>query len=1344
MMKRNRPGEREIYEFYINDTLRNREKYNFPSNRINTKKYSWPTFVPHALLIQFARPANIYFLISAILNCIPVISPISPVTAIIPLVFVLTVSLIREAIEDCSRSRLDNKQNNELTMVYRNKKWEQTISGDLLIGELVLVTQEQTFPADLILIDSSLNDGICFIETGTLDGEKTLKQKESPKELAGKFSDPNNDPLEDFDIWGHVITDPPNQDLYLLSKIMKVQYNKGPENTIPLSAKQLLLKGAKLKNTPFIIGIIVYVGHDCKIMKNAKDPVTKYSSLERLMNFGLVAIFIFQAILCILAAILRGYYYHHNNLDDVDPTSFGYTKYRYAIESFLNYFTYMLLLNTLIPISLIITLEVVKLIQGRFMTCDKYAYSHIRQRWLQPNSVSLNEECGLVKYIFSDKTGTLTCNKMQFKYCVIGDVCYQYMRGTPDETTKEDQEFREKENIIPFEKYDMYKASQGLNSNLTGSSYKGFIISSEQDQNTSLNLENAQDVLLNYWYALSLCHSCSVQLNEEGEEEYICVSPDSIELVKTAKSQGFHLTISEAASIKRIILGGDNNNFTEIELLQLIEFSSDRKRETVIVKDKGIIKLYCKGADSIIKARTSPNTPQQILKQGEYYVDKFSKQGFRTLFVSMKILSQSEYDAFAQEVKQASTSLDHKEELLAKAYEKVEKNLYIIGATIVEDKLQDNVPETIRDLRFANIKIWMLTGDKMDTAENIAKSCNLINEEIHIFRLCGNPNSGFDDAITSVTEFQLRFREFKGRYNSMSQTGKFAILIDEKMLARILPQDKNTNVEEVGFTTKISNAIKKTISTLQNKEESNHDNMEINEGDDEKLFMSIAKDAASVICCRVSPSQKSKVVLMMKRFYPSAVTLAIGDGGNDVPMIMEAHIGVGIYGEEGMRAVQSSDYAIGEFQFLRSLLLYHGRTNYIRNAECVMYFFYKNFCFTLLQFLFGFYCNFTGQTIIDDWFISSYNLLFTSLPLGSRALLDHDVKPSDGVIVDRMLPFLYAENRDNPIFTIPKFFLHLLKGAIHCAINFFFIIYLYQYDSVNDNGKMGGLWFINVNLFTSILIVVTVDLIIFTKYHTWINWAILGVFTLLAYIIFIICVHHATMFKSVGTMATAFGSPRFWMSIIFVCCTCAMIDYFILGFDYIFNITLTKILQRLFNQRKELNSEYNLPICIGDRINKYKTFEQQKVHNENELNKLPLDTDVLSDNIQEDNDGYIKINNFTHIPPPIPQDSDVDEIRNKNIKPHLEYNFKEGNRLIINKEKDINENKNEYLNSPNNTNEQFLNNINNSNMNMNITTSPHLFINQEDDMDVFPNYPRPSLGTSNNTFQQEFSNMKKF
>ena len=1313
----NNPQENQPYQFYINNTPKNKQEFKFPPNLINTRKYSnWLIFIPHALFIQFSRPANIYFLVSAILNCIPQISPISPITAIIPLVIVIAVSILREGIEDCQRGSLDRQQNNEPTISYRNNKWSETISGELEIGELVLVAQDQPFPADLILIDSKLNDGLCFIETATLDGEKTLKQKEAPKELAGKFASDSDMPIEGFDISGHVITDPPNQDLYLLSKIMKIRYNQGEEMTIPLSAKQLLLKGAKLKNTPWVIGIVVYVGHDCKIMKNAKDPVTKYSSLERLMNFGLVAIFIMQAILCILAAILRGTYYYKNDLDDYDedPSGFGYTKYSYGVESFLNYFTYMLLLNTLIPISLIITLEIVKIIQGCFMGCDKYAYSHIRKKWLTPNSVSLNEECGLVKYIFSDKTGTLTCNKMNFKYCIIGDVCYQFLRGSSDETTKEQNDFREQENILPFNKYDMYKASQGLNEALTGSSYNGFIMKSDEDPNTTLNLEKAQDLIENYWYALSLCHSCTVHINEDGDEEYICVSPDSIELVKTAKLQGFHLIESDNAHIKKIKLGEDESKTAEIEFLYLIEFSSDRKRETVIIKDNGIIKLYCKGADSIIKARVSPNTPQQILKQGEYYVDKFSKQGYRTLFISMKILSQSEYDSFMDEVKVASTSLDNKDELLAQAYEKVEKNLYIIGATIVEDKLQNNVPETIRDLHLANIKIWMLTGDKMDTAENIAKSCNLINEEMTVFRLCGNKNSGFDDAITELTDFHLKYREFKGRYNSMSEPGKFAILIDEKMLARILPQDKDSTEENLGFTTKVSNAISLTLSKISNKQESNHSNMEIQEGDDEKLFMMIAKDAASVICCRVSPSQKSKVVLMMKRFYPSAVTLAIGDGGNDVPMIMEAHIGVGIYGEEGMRAVQSSDYAIGEFQFLRSLLLYHGRTNYIRNAECVTYFFYKNFCFTLLQFLYGFYCNFTGQTIIDDWFISCYNLLFTSLPLGARALLDHDVKPSDGIIYDRMLPFLYAENRDNPIFTIPKFFLHLLRGAIHCCVNYFFIAYLYNEDAMNDDGQMGGLWFLSVNLFTSVLITVSIDLLIFTRYHTWINFAIMIVFTFIAYIIFVICAHFSTMFNSVGTMSAAFGSPRFWMSLIFVCGTCALIDYFILGFDFIFRMTLGKILQRLYSQRGELNDENNLPLCITDRINRYKTFEQQKFEKDNEITKMPQNT-----NVEE---------------LPFPKDSEylpVDKLKENNILQNQMNNNLDNNIINNNNNNVIN-----FLNYPQNalTEQQYLNDNTNSYMNINVSNNNDNLFNKnpDDDLDIFPNYPRPSPRNSQN------------
>jgi magnesium-transporting ATPase (P-type) len=186
----------------------------------------------------------------------------------------------------------------------------------------------------------------------------------------------------------------------------------------------------------------------------------------------------------------------------------------------------------------------------------------------------------------------------------------------------------------------------------------------------------------------------------------------------------------------------------------------------------------------------------------------------------------------------------------------------------------------------------------------------------------------------------------------------------------------------------------------------------------------------------VSPLQKSQVVKLMKNYDKKKITLAIGDGGNDVSMIMEAHIGIGIYGEEGLRAAQSSDYAIGEFQVLRRLLFFHGCLNLMRNSIMVIYFFYKNFVFTIIHFFFGFLNDFSGQTIIEDWFITLFNLVFTSIPLAARGITDISLKPDDGKIVKILIPYLYKEQRDKPHFNIRNFLLNLLKGIIHALINY--------------------------------------------------------------------------------------------------------------------------------------------------------------------------------------------------------------------------------------------------------------------------------------------------------------------
>jgi phospholipid-transporting ATPase len=321
-------------------------------------------------------------------------------------------------------------------------------------------------------------------------------------------------------------------------------------------------------------------------------------------------------------------------------------------------------------------------------------------------------------------------------------------------------------------------------------------------------------------------------------------------------------------------------------------------------------------------------------------------------------------------------------------------------------------------------------------------------------------------------------------------------------------------------------------------------------------FLSICYSSNSVLCCRVSPFQKSQIVHKMKLYAPKSVTLAIGDGGNDVSMIMEANVGIGIKGEEGMSAAEASDFSIGEFKLLKRLLFFHGRTNLNRISHMILYFFYKNIIFTIAQLYFGPFSLLSGQTIMDDWYITCYNLIFTALPLGVQALTNFDVLDDDYEIGNKLMPLLYKESNLKCVFSKFNFFIVLVKAILFSLINYFFTVKSFIESSIGNNGIYGDIWSLSLMLYTSVIFIVSFSLIIKQLYHVWIFPFVLILTSWLIYFCFCSIVQYSLFFNSVAIIFPTFQSGKFWINLVFVCGICFLIDFLCHSYAILFSYNL--------------------------------------------------------------------------------------------------------------------------------------------------------------------------------------------
>lgn len=1179
----------------------------FTRNKIRTAKYTPLSFVPKNLYFQFHNIANIFFLFLVILSVFPIFGGgNNPGLNAVPLIFIIAVTAIKDAIEDYRRTVLDIELNN--APVHRLVGWEnvnveednvsswrkfkkssskffgaiwhsieslwkknpnksvmasiadprpsidthatrresmvmsprtdrtsyisaqediqmtpmaspalvpptdllpvpgsqvseprpdtrlsynadkpeaiERVQGDLInhqrptnggarfhkdawknvqVGDFVRIYNDDELPADLIVLSTSDPDGACYVETKNLDGETNLKVRTALR-CGRTLKHARDCEKAEFTIE----SEGPQPNLYKYNgAISWTQEVHGAEKDMsePISIDNMLLRGCNLRNTDWVLGIVVFTGHDTKIMMNAGITPSKRARIARELNFNVICNFGILLIMCLISAIVNGIAWGKSDASNAffEYGSIGGTA---GLTGFITFWAAVIVFQNLIPISLYISLEIVRTLQAIFIYSDVEMYYDVIDQPCVPKSWNISDDVGQIEYIFSDKTGTLTQNVMEFKKATIngqpyGEAYTEAQAGMQKrmgiDVVVEGAKARRQ---IAEAKIRAIKDLRRIHNNpYLHDDDVTFIAPDfvEDLANEGQFGEEQAKANEHFMLVLALCHTVISELVPGDPPKIIfkAQSPDEAALVATARDMGFTVLGSTNDGIKLNVMGKE----ISYPILNTIEFNSSRKRMSAIVKfPDGTIRLLCKGADSVIYSRLKRGEQQELRKTTADHLEMFAREGLRTLCLAERILSESEYLAWRKEHDKAATALTDREEKLEEVASKIEQELSLLGGTAIEDRLQDGVPDTIALLGQAGIKLWVLTGDKVETAINIGFSCNLLNNDMELIHLkVSEDESGAtpDEEFLSTVEAELdKYLQGFGisgsdedlkeaRKNHEAPAPTHAVVIDGFTLRWVLHE-----------------------SLVQK-------------------FLLLCKQCKSVLCCRVSPAQKAAVVAMVKSGL-DVMTLSVGDGANDVAMIQEADVGVGIAGVEGRQAVMSSDYAIGQFRFLQRLILVHGRWSYRRLAESISNFFYKNMIWTWSIFWFQCFCDFDITYLMEYTYILMFNLLFTSVPVILMGVLDQDVTDA----VSLAVPELYRRGIERMEWTQTKFWLYMLDG-IYQSVMVFFIPYLTFINATTITGN--GLDVqdrIRLGCYVAHPAVLTINLYILINTYRW-DWIML-------------------------------------------------------------------------------------------------------------------------------------------------------------------------------------------------------------------------------------------------------------
>nr|XP_060474559.1 probable phospholipid-transporting ATPase IM isoform X10 [Panthera onca] len=681
------------------------EKFQYADNCIHTSKYNILTFLPINLFEQFQRVANAYFLFLLILQLIPEISSLTWFTTMVPLVLVITMTAVKDATDDYFRHKSDNQVNNRLSEVLIDSKLQNEKWMNVKVGDIVKLENNQFVAADLLLLSSSEPHGLCYIETAELDGETNLKVRHALSVTSELGADISR--LAKFD--GTVVCEAPNNKLDKFTGVLSWKDSKHSLNN-----EKIILRGCILRNTSWCFGMVIFAGPDTKLMQNSGKTKFKRTSIDRLMNT--LVLWIFGFLVCMGVILAIGNSIWENQVGDQFRTFLFWNEgeKNSVFSGFLTFWSYIIILNTVVPISLYVSMEVIRLGHSYFINWDRKMYYPEKATPAEARTTTLNEELGQIEYIFSDKTGTLTENIMTFKKCSINGKIY----GEADDGMGQ--------------KTDMTKKNEPVD----------FAVNPQADRTCQFSdhrlmesIKLGDSKVYEFLRVLALCHTVMSEENSAGQLIYQVQSPDEGALVTAARNLGFIFKSRTSETITIEELG----TLVTYQLLAFLDFNNIRKRMSVIVRNpEGQIKLYSKGADTILFEKLHPSN-EDLLTLTTDHLSEFAGEGLRTLAIAYRDLDDKYFKEWHKMLEDANTLIDERDEQVAGLYEEIERDLMLLGATAVEDKLQEGVIETVTNLSLANIKIWVLTGDKQETAINIGYACNMLTDDMNdVFIISGN------------------------------------------------------------------------------------------------------------------------------------------------------------------------------------------------------------------------------------------------------------------------------------------------------------------------------------------------------------------------------------------------------------------------------------------------------------------------------------------------------------------------------------------------------------------------------------------------------------------------------